>query len=155
MKKFYVKVVPPPQLVCVELNPGPRTRGPISEDKRMRIVALYQNARWPKNKIAKELDVTPETVTSVVAKYEETGSVKNRSGQGRKRILSSQEVKKAVKKAKSEKHRRRLLETSRKVVPARLKEALKKADFGGSLFNGEKKLLQLSKRSALALQRKW
>ena len=73
MRNFY-SVVPAPRLVCVELNPGP---APISEDTRMRAVALYQNARWKVTRIAKELKIKVNTVKGIVAKYEETGSVKN------------------------------------------------------------------------------
>ena len=101
MTKIYVEVVPAPRLVCVELNPGPGHRGPVSEDKRMRAVALYQNARWSEKKIGRELNLKAETVTKIVRKYEETESVKNRPGQGRKRKLASKELKRIVKKAKS------------------------------------------------------
>ncbi len=97
MRNFY-SVVPAPRLVCVELNPGP---APVSEDTRMRAVALYQNARWKVTRIAKELKIKVNTVKGIVAKYEETGSVKNRPGQGRKRLLTSKEVARVVKKAKS------------------------------------------------------
>ena len=55
-------------------------------------LSLYQNARWKVTRIAKELKIKVNTVKGIVAKYEETGSVKNRPGQGRKRLLTSKEV---------------------------------------------------------------
>ena len=80
-------MVPAPRLVCVELNPGPRT---LSERKREKIATLIEDAGLGISETARTLKTTRQTVQKTMKKYAETKSVKNRPGQGRKRKLTPQ-----------------------------------------------------------------
>jgi len=90
------KVVPQPRLVCVELNPGPPK---VSEMKRERIMGFLEAGGTPAE-AAEQYERSKSTITRLQAKVEETGSVKNRPGQGRKRKLSPCQADKVRKKAK-------------------------------------------------------
>jgi len=95
-KKF---MIPPPVLVCVEVNPGPS----LLEDQRKDIV------RWKKdglsNKaIARKLKIDVRTVRTWVQRglkrSSKKPSFKNRPGQGPKRKLTSKQEREVAKKAK-------------------------------------------------------
>src|ERR1044071_4979943 len=82
-EKRSIKVVPPPRLVCIEVNPGP---GKMSDGKRERIIGFLEANGTP-TAAAEEYEVG-RPVYDLKNKVEETGSVKTRPGQGRKRKLS-------------------------------------------------------------------
>lgn len=88
--------VPAPLLVGIELNPGPEQ---LSEKERWWIVFLSQeNGRNP-SQIAREVGCTRQTVYDVLARERETGHVRNRTGSGRKRKLTTEEEKRVIKRA--------------------------------------------------------
>jgi transposase len=95
--------VPAPLLVGVELNPGPRKSGPISKEKRNRIICLKDDAEFSNYQIADKLDVSPKAVRSVIRRYRKMGQTSNRPGQGRKRKLSREEERSIMQKADREK----------------------------------------------------
>ena len=49
------------------------------------------------------MEISRTTVSDVLSKYHETGGVKERAGRGRKRVITEEDEKKFVKKAKREK----------------------------------------------------
>jgi transposase len=59
--------------------------------------------------IARALKMNKNSVENTIDKYEKTGTVHDRPKTGRKRKLSTKEVKQAVKKAKKGKARLKLL----------------------------------------------
>ena len=85
-----VKDVPPPLLVCVELNPGPTPK--LTESKRQNIICFVEEAKKSITETAKHFGVDESTVKRLKRKYKKTGSVKNLPGQGRKRKLSKSET---------------------------------------------------------------
>jgi len=95
--------VPAPFLVGVELNPGPNDRRNLDTRRKWEIVVLAEQAKqWGVNYtwIGRKVGCSHQTVKNVLQKYQETGSIDNRPGKGRKRIFSEKEEKKIVKKAK-------------------------------------------------------
>jgi transposase len=90
------KAVPPPRLVCVELNPGPPK---MTDSTRERIIGFLEAGGTPAE-AARQYNVTISSVTRLQEKVKETGSVKNRPGQGRKRKLSESQADKVRKRAK-------------------------------------------------------
>ena len=95
------KISPAPPLVGVELNPGPGRGKKWDEEARWRAVLKWKDEKKGSRKIAKELEISRSGVDKLIQKYQETGTVHDRPKSGRKRKLSTAEVKKAVKKAKS------------------------------------------------------
>jgi transposase len=86
-------------LVCVEVNPGPDRLTPY---QRWKIVFLKEQKKNNLT-IAKEIQCNRNTVTDVLKRYEETGTVEERPGRGRKRKLSKKDQRKVFKKARSKK----------------------------------------------------
>ena len=95
------KISPAPPLVGVELNPGPGRGKKWDEETRWRAVLKWKDEKKGSRKIVKELEISRSGVDKLIQKYQETGTVHDRPKSGRKRKLSTAEVKKAVKKAKS------------------------------------------------------
>ena len=93
------KFVPPPLLIGIELNPGPRVTHELSEKQRWRIVFLSEENGLNPTEIAKKVGCTRHTVYNVLEKEKKTGKVKNYPKSGRKRKLTAKEEKKIVKKA--------------------------------------------------------
>ena len=54
-------------------------------------------------RIATKMEISDQTIRSILRRYSETGSVKERPGRGRKRKISEEQEKKIVKKAKKKK----------------------------------------------------
>jgi transposase len=89
--------VPAPPLVGVEPNPGPRrkssTARPIrrwrgqnlSEKDRWRVVILHEEENLSNSEIAKRMNITKSTVQQILKKEQETGTVHDKPGRGRKR----------------------------------------------------------------------
>src|ERR1700761_4453348 len=92
-----VNDVPPPLLVCVELNPGPTPK--LTESKRQNIICFVEEAKKSITETAKHFGVDESTVKRLKRKYKKTGSVKNLPGQGRKRKLSKSERRAVTKSA--------------------------------------------------------
>src|SRR5690242_8800759 len=101
MTKKSQKIPPAPPLVGVELNPGPGRGQKWNEEQRWRILLKWKDEKKGSKRISKELKVSRSAVQQLIDKYEETGTVHDRPKTGRKRRLSTSEVKKAVKRAKS------------------------------------------------------
>ena len=98
--KKVIKFVPAPLLVGVELNPGPRESKHLPEPDRWRIIFLKEENGLNPTQIARKMKIGRDTVYDTLNRYEETGTVHDRPGRGRKRILSTKEEKKVVKKAR-------------------------------------------------------
>lgn len=94
------KFVPAPRLVGVHPNPGPETGKHLSEEQRLRIIFLHDENHLSIRKIAEIVKVSTRSVTLVLKKHRETGSIKDRAGRGRKRKVSEQERKVMVQQAK-------------------------------------------------------
>jgi transposase len=90
--------------VCIETNPGPSRSGRrLTEKDRWKAIIYNEDTKLKPTSIARKLKTTPKTVLDTIHKYEETGTVHDRPGRGRKRIYSAVEEKKIVKKAKKRK----------------------------------------------------
>jgi transposase len=98
MAKF-VKWVPAPLLVGVELNPGPGHGERLSDMQLWEIVLSADVAHPNWSGIGRKVGCHRNTAKRVYAKYKETGSVKDLPRQGRKRKLSQAETKQVVKRA--------------------------------------------------------
>ena len=99
-----IQTVPAPFLVGVELNPGPKPGGKLSEEERWRIVFLSRDNGLSQRKIAKEMQITRATVSSVLEKYRKTRSVNDLPKTGRKRKITTQEEASIVRQAKKERN---------------------------------------------------
>ena len=82
------KSVPAPLLVGVEPNPGPPTTRHLTEKQRWRIVILSEELQLTYAEIARRVNTSRFTVRSVLQRYHDTGSIKDRPGRGRKRKVS-------------------------------------------------------------------
>lgn len=91
-----IKVVPPPLLVCIELNPGPPK---LDITKRAKVIG-YLEAGKSISETAKHFNIGKSTVNDLKRKVKQTGSVENRPGQGRKRKLSQKQRRSIKNKAK-------------------------------------------------------
>ena len=99
------ELIPAPVLVCVEPNPGPPRRSErLTEEKRWRVIHLNTELQLGPTAIAKRVGVHRNTVTALLRKYHETGTVKERPGRGRKRKVSSEDEQRIIKKAKQGKN---------------------------------------------------
>ena len=99
------ELIPAPVLVCVEPNPGPPRRSErLTEEKRWRVIHLNTELQLGPTAIAKRVGVHRNTVTALLHKYHETGTVKERPGRGRKRKVSSEDEQRIIKKAKQGKN---------------------------------------------------
>ena len=83
--------VPPPLLVGVHPNPGPRTTGFLAESERWNIIFLSKEKGLSIREISKRLHVAPNTVASTLSRFRETNAVHDRARSGRKRKLSREE----------------------------------------------------------------
>ena len=92
--------VPPPLLVGVHPNPGPRTTGFLAESERWNIIFLSKEKGLSIREISKRLHVAPNTVASTLSRFRETNTVHDRARSGRKRKLSREEEEKMIRKAK-------------------------------------------------------
>src|SRR6185312_2047710 len=90
-----IKDVPPPRLVCVELNPGPPK---MSVGERERVIGFLQGGGTPQE-AAISFGCGLSSVYDLKKKFEETGTVATRPGQGRKRKLSKKQRRAIEKKA--------------------------------------------------------
>lgn len=95
ISKSITKDVPPPRLVCVELNPGPK----MDISTRNQVIG-YLKAGGSNTKAAKEFNVGIDAIKRLRRKVRETGSVETKKGQGRKRKLSPKQRKSIKNKAK-------------------------------------------------------
>jgi len=91
-----IKVVPPPRLVCVELNPGPPK---LDTETRAKVIG-YLEAGKSIPEAAKHFNIGISTVKNLKRKVTRTGSVANLPGQGRKRKLSQKQRRSIKNKAK-------------------------------------------------------
>ena len=80
-----IKDIPPPPLVCVELNPGPEE---VDKETRIKIIACVQDAGLGITETARLYGMDRRTVQILMSKVKKTKSVKNHPGRGRKRTLS-------------------------------------------------------------------
>ena len=97
--ELIAKDVPPPLLVCVEVNPGPQ----MDTKKRERMIG-YLEAGKSNPEAAEHFEVSLSSVKRLKRKVKKTGSVKNLPGQGRKRKLSPKRrkaIKQKLKRGKS------------------------------------------------------
>ena len=92
-----------PRLVCIEPNPGPRRSQRLNEEERWRVIHLSTEMHLSIRRIAKRMEISTHTVSNVLSKYHQTGGVKDRAGRGRKRVITEEDEKEFVKKAKREK----------------------------------------------------
>lgn len=97
------KHVPAPPLVCVEPNPGPRRSQRLSEEERWRVIHLSTEMHLSHRNIAKRMGIRQQTVIDLLKKYHEIGAVKDRPGRGRKRVVTEEDEKEFVKRAKKDK----------------------------------------------------
>lgn len=101
MAKKSPKFVPAPLLVGVEPNPGPGHGSNWNEEERWRAILKWKDEKKGTRTIAKELGISRRGVRNLIQKYQETGTVHDRPRSGRKRKLSTPEVKKLIARAKS------------------------------------------------------
>ena len=98
-RKNIVNFVPAPTLIGIHPNPGPTRGQEWTEEEKYRVIVRWKYDRKSIHAIAKEMNSDRTTVRRLIQKYEETGSVKRRSGQGRKRKLTKTDERKMRKKA--------------------------------------------------------
>jgi transposase len=92
-------MIPAPRLVCVELNPGPA----LTAAQREEIFTLHNKAKMSPEEIAEAVNVHPKTVNRTLEKYKNRPTLKNLPGQGRKRKLTPELMKRVKQKAKRKK----------------------------------------------------
>ena len=140
--------VPAPRLVGIEPNPGPRKEGDvIPEEKRWRVVFHKKDLKLAPIKIAKKLKLPKKSVENIIDKFEKTGTVHDRPKKGRKRKLSTKEVKRVVKKAKKGKAALKLLTNSTiKSVQGQYGDDLEKKVYSMEGLSKRKSLHQLKKK---------
>jgi transposase len=144
MVEFEKKFVPAPRLVCVELNPGPGRGKNLSEEEKWRIIFNWKDLKLNPNQIAKKLKKDYHTVDDLITKYQETGSVKDRPGRGRKRKLNASETKKAVRLAKKGKCAPEISrQFTKEVNPRTIQRLLKREGF---FYGKVKKVEYLTKK---------
>lgn len=95
MSSATIKFVPPPLLVCVELNPGPPE---LTNSERDQVVGFLAAGGTPVE-AAKHFGVTRDGIYKLKKKVKETKSVKTRKGRGRKRKLEAKERRAVRRKA--------------------------------------------------------
>lgn len=105
-----VRVPPAPRLICIETNPGPgvqpkpkaeaEVQYQLSEKDRWRIIFFHEDMKLSQRDIAKRIPTTRRTVSAVLRKYQQTGTVHHRPGAGRKRKWTSSDENRIVQKAK-------------------------------------------------------
>jgi len=101
-----VKFVPAARLVGIEPNPGPgvrkhpHARYHLSEEDRWRIIFLRRELKLSEKEIAKRIPTTQKTVSLILKKHQQTGTVHNQAGQGRKRKYLPADEKTLARKAK-------------------------------------------------------
>ncbi|XP_042861277.1 uncharacterized protein LOC122246649 [Penaeus japonicus] len=76
------------------MAPVPR----LSIEDRMRVVVLHEEG-YSCNKIAQKLNIARSTAQQIVKKHQETGTVKDREGRGRKKITTKREERVIIKEA--------------------------------------------------------
>ena len=91
-----IKFVPAPLLVGVELNPGPPAGDHLSEPERWRIVFLRDENGLNPTEIARKMKCSRHTVYNILKKFDQTGTVHDLPGKGRKSKLTQVEEKKLV-----------------------------------------------------------
>jgi transposase len=92
-------MIPAPPLVGIELNPGPA----LTEEQRAEIVTLHNVAHYSIGKIIKTTGYSKNTIKRALKKNKEKKSLKNEPGQGRKRKIGPQLLKRMKRKAKRKK----------------------------------------------------
>src|SRR5215475_5744187 len=97
-RKNKLKIVPPPRLIGIHPNPGPTRRHELTDEEKWKIVIRWKDDKKSLHAIAKEMGVSRSVVQRLVQKYKQTHSVERRSGQGRKRKLTSATERNMVKK---------------------------------------------------------
>ena len=138
------KFVPAPRLVCVEENPGPRPSTPLEEEKRWKIVFFKKEMKLNNSQIARKCKTTRSTVLDTLQRYEQTGTVHDRPHPGKKRKLSTAEVKEVVKKAKKKKCAPEIArQLNNKVSPSTIQRTLKRE---GLFYGRIKKVERLFER---------
>ncbi len=95
--------VPSPRLVGIHPNPGPGSGVPLSEEERWRVVFLRNENKLSPNQIVKKMKIKYITVTRILEKYEETGTVHDLPRSGRKRKLDAKDDKKILQLLKKKK----------------------------------------------------
>lgn len=96
-------IVPAPRLVCVEPNPGPRRSQRLSEEERWRVIHLSTEQHLSHAAIARKMGISRHTVIDILHKYHDIGTVRDTPRRGRPRLISEEEVKQIIKKAKKDK----------------------------------------------------
>ena len=107
-----MSIRPQPPLVGVELNPGPGRklqRGEhsqlskgerLAEKQRWRVVFLHEEAKLSQRDIADRVGITKKSVGAILKKEQETGTVHDRKGRGRKRKTTATDDKLIIREAK-------------------------------------------------------
>lgn len=87
--------VPPPRLVCVELNPGPQE---IAYDTRVKIIGCVEDAGMGVSETARKYNVDRSAVKKIMKKWRERKLVGNLPGRGRKRKLTESQRRAVLKR---------------------------------------------------------
>jgi transposase len=128
--------------VGIELNPGPPR---LTDYERWKIVILDEQKK-KKVSIAREVKCNPDTVTDVLNRFKETGTVDNKPRPGRKRKLSREQERKVVKKARQRKSATKIaqeMKSEGKSISERsVRRTLKKEEF---FFLPPRKVQRLTK----------
>lgn len=133
VEKSYI-FVPAPRLVCVELNPGPPRSKHLTDEEKWAVISLWKIDKVGTRAIAKKLKIRRKNVKQLIHKYQETGSVSTKSGQGRKRKLSSADVTRILKKAKTGKSARAIAQEEAKTHGGTMgRETIRRALKGSGL----------------------
>jgi transposase len=105
---------------------------------------MHKDLKKPPATIARELKKNEKTVNNVIEKYQETGTVHDRSKSGRKRKLSNKQVKRAIRKAKKGKTAPQIArEFEIEVDPSTIRRRLREA---GLFYGRVLKVEKLTKR---------
>jgi transposase len=117
--------------VGIELNPGPRRGKHLSEEDRWRVVFMTNDLKLSSRDIAKKMKISQSTVLEIQHKYNQTKSVHDLPGRGRKRKLTEKAKSEIVKAAKKRKSAPQIQQNLKKKVSVRtIQRTIKK----GGLF---------------------
>jgi transposase len=130
----------------------------MTERTRERVIGFLEAGRTPAE-AAKQYDVAISSVTRLQEKVKETGSVKNRPGQGRKRKLSKKQADKVRKKAKRGKDSPQIAkemsqELKEPVSDVTIRRTIKEGELEYLVVEEEEELIEEHKRKRLTYAQK-
>jgi transposase len=150
-----INFVPKPRLVCVELNPGPgrKTHGrgiKLDEPTRLKIACRVVDSHKSIKGTARKYRIERNTVKSIVAKYKESNSVRDRPRRGRPPLLSSKDRRAVLKRAE----RGKTAPAISRAMTEKLKKPISESTIQRTIATSDMKYLVIEEEDELTSQQK-